>query len=537
MFRDIRKFADWLVFGPEADDEEGFTEATVDGQLNNKDSALNQGGSVRRVVSQEQKNADKNIHDSGGGLIDLQCGKRVFNDVPAKMRTELWLSKLHSHTTAGAPTPESAYQMFLEKFIDDSVLTEIERDIHRTFPGHLTLSSKAGQRAMSNVLRAYAAFDPEVGYSQGMNFLSGMLLTYLSPPQAFSTLVLVMQDRGLREYYKPNGMVHLQARLWQLSKLIPPELELHLERNMVLPVLYASSWFLTCFASEFPITFAARVMDVIITDSYHLPIMKVSMKILERCKDEILLMNGMEEIIDLIRKQVPSWPESALQDLLTSSLGTSWTSSQLDLLQNSNSMAETVAEALQRIEQKNEKDDQINEIPDDNLDGSHSWTPEWTEPITDGDNMGRTTTVQPKSTVEDPKIPVDLITSVSSETKSHQSPFVEANLLDSDVGGDLDQPKVETCLSDLQNLSMSEDLAPERRESTISYQNSMKSLLHNFSMEGPDISVLRDIILSQSINFSQVGDRPIIPASIERDSIEKGPTMNESSEFGEWQSS
>ena len=28
------------------------------------------------------------------GLIDLQCGRTVFHDVPARMRTELWLSQL-----------------------------------------------------------------------------------------------------------------------------------------------------------------------------------------------------------------------------------------------------------------------------------------------------------------------------------------------------------------------------------------------------------------------------------------------------------
>ena len=30
-----------------------------------------------------------------GALIDLQCGKTCFNDVPARMRSELWLSQLH----------------------------------------------------------------------------------------------------------------------------------------------------------------------------------------------------------------------------------------------------------------------------------------------------------------------------------------------------------------------------------------------------------------------------------------------------------
>ncbi len=57
----------------------------------------------------------------------------------------------------------------------------------------------------------------------------------------------------------------LQVRLWQLSKLLPPRLAAHLESHAVLPVLYASSWLLTCFAADFPLHFAGRVMDVLLT--------------------------------------------------------------------------------------------------------------------------------------------------------------------------------------------------------------------------------------------------------------------------------
>lgn len=56
---------------------------------------------------------------------------------------------------------------------------------------------------------------------------------------------------------------------------MPPRLGEHLEAHCVLPVLYASSWFLTCFASDFPIAFAARVLDVVICDCYAAPMMKV----------------------------------------------------------------------------------------------------------------------------------------------------------------------------------------------------------------------------------------------------------------------
>lgn len=66
-----------------------------------------------------------------------------------------------------------------------------------------------------------------------------------------------------------------QVRLWQMGRLLPPRLAAHLEAHSVLPVLYASSWFLTCFASDFPLPFAARIMDLVVTDCYAAPIMKV----------------------------------------------------------------------------------------------------------------------------------------------------------------------------------------------------------------------------------------------------------------------
>ena len=45
--------------------------------------------------------------------------------------------------------------------------------------------------------------------------------------------------------------------------------------HLAIPVLYASSWLLTAFASDFPIFFASRVMDIILTDRYVVAIMKV----------------------------------------------------------------------------------------------------------------------------------------------------------------------------------------------------------------------------------------------------------------------
>ena len=56
---------------------------------------------------------------------------------------------------------------------------------------------------------------------------------------------------------------------------MPKGLAQHMEAQGALPVLYASSWLLTAFASDFPLFFASRVMDVILADCYLEPMMKV----------------------------------------------------------------------------------------------------------------------------------------------------------------------------------------------------------------------------------------------------------------------
>ena len=47
-----------------------------------------------------------------------------------------------------------------------------------------------------------------------------------------------------------------------------------MEMHGALPVLYVSSWLLTAFAADFPLSFAARIMDAILADSYVEPVMK-----------------------------------------------------------------------------------------------------------------------------------------------------------------------------------------------------------------------------------------------------------------------
>eukprot|EP00299_Pterocystis_sp_00344_P014284 c7069_g1_i1.p1 GENE.c7069_g1_i1~~c7069_g1_i1.p1 ORF type:complete len:286 (-),score=39.31 c7069_g1_i1:35-892(-) len=60
---------------------------------------------------------------------------------------------------------------------------------------------------LSQVLIAYAAFDPEVGYSSGMAFLAAIPLTLLPPEQAFWIFVYLMRNQNLRMLCFTNQLI------------------------------------------------------------------------------------------------------------------------------------------------------------------------------------------------------------------------------------------------------------------------------------------------------------------------------------------
>ncbi|WIA24121.1 hypothetical protein OEZ85_013718 [Tetradesmus obliquus] len=57
---------------------------------------------------------------------------------------------------------------------------QIDKDCHRTFPGHDWLSGPEGQAALRRLLSCFCLAAPQLGYCQGMNFVAGALLLVLT---------------------------------------------------------------------------------------------------------------------------------------------------------------------------------------------------------------------------------------------------------------------------------------------------------------------------------------------------------------------
>ncbi|GFO11651.1 TBC1 domain family member 1 [Plakobranchus ocellatus] len=193
-------------------------------------------------------------------------------------------------------------------------------DLGRTFPSHPYFSKSlgAGQLELFNLLKAYSLLDTEVGYCQGLSFIVGMLLMHMEEISAFHVLKYMMYDLRLRRQFKPN-MTALQMKLYQLTRLLHDhcrDVYDHFESHDISPTLYAAPWFLTLFASQFPLGFVARVFDMIFVQGIDV-LFKVALMLLVNHRALILQCNSFESVVDFLKTTLPEMVQVQMERVIS----------------------------------------------------------------------------------------------------------------------------------------------------------------------------------------------------------------------------
>ncbi|XP_039607218.1 TBC1 domain family member 1 isoform X3 [Polypterus senegalus] len=257
---------------------------------------------------------EKMLNTPGRSKVKFDMEKihaAVGQGVPRHLRGEIWKFLAEQHQIRQQlPIKQSKgipYKELLKQLTSQQHAILI--DLGRTFPTHPYFSVQlgAGQLSLYNLLKAYSLLDPEVGYCQGLSFVAGVLLLHMSEDDAFEKLRFLMYDMGLRKQYRPD-MIILQIQMYQLSRLLHDfhkDLYNHLECHEIGPSLYAAPWFLTMFASQFPLGFVARVFDMIFLQGAEV-IFKVALSLLGSHKPLILQHDNLEAIVDFIKTTLPN---------------------------------------------------------------------------------------------------------------------------------------------------------------------------------------------------------------------------------------
>lgn len=163
-----------------------------------------------------------------------------------------------------------------------------------------------GQLSLFNLLKAYSLLDQDVGYCQGLSFVAGILLLHVeSEDEAFELMRHLLFNFGLRKQYLPS-MDALHLQLYQITRLLRDhEFELfnHFDHYDISPSLYAAPWFLTLFASQFPLGFVTRLLDLVFLIGIE-AVFRVSLNLLAHHRKSILDCHGLEPTMEYLKERL-----------------------------------------------------------------------------------------------------------------------------------------------------------------------------------------------------------------------------------------
>lgn len=119
---------------------------------------------------------------------------------------ELWL-KTHYKIPQDTERISKKYERFVNLGLSSDLCSlEISKDLKRTFPykAYFQDQEEEGTQKLERVLRALVAYDKEVGYVSGMNFLAGVFLLHCEEHIAFSNITILFKKLNARQILIPG---------------------------------------------------------------------------------------------------------------------------------------------------------------------------------------------------------------------------------------------------------------------------------------------------------------------------------------------
>ena len=165
----------------------------------------------------------------------------------------------------------------------------ILKDCCRTFYFD-KFAKEEGQDNLRRVLMTIALTRPEIGYCQGMNFVSGALIHFLqSESDAFLAFLVLLDDYQVCTLYY-NNIMDFSIRAFQLEYYFERELPAlfrYLQKEGIRTELFTTKWIMTLFSAFVNLDMMKYIFDYFMVDGWK-AIFKFSVIILKQMQKKFM---------------------------------------------------------------------------------------------------------------------------------------------------------------------------------------------------------------------------------------------------------
>jgi len=229
--------------------------------------------------------------------------KLLFRSPPNHLRFLTWLgiamNCLEFHS-------EKQYSQLLLETLPEDVSTQINKDLSRTAPDIAYFQTKEGLDSLFSVLKAFAIYDREVGYCQGMNILAANILLVSDGDElnTFNMIKYIFDLKGLRfrEFFV-SGFPRLNMYLYVIKEILKDQKKKvysKLEELNIPDEIWIFKWMQSLFSLVLPLDVIVRIWDCIFAFGIEFSI-NVIIALIELCEKDIDNVTELDDFINLFR--------------------------------------------------------------------------------------------------------------------------------------------------------------------------------------------------------------------------------------------
>jgi TBC1 domain family member 14 len=232
---------------------------------------------------------DTERKSSSSGKLGRYRSLLWLGPIPARFRPAVWTLALQNtlHVTA------ELYEVFLSHAKSSRYSTDDESGSRRTRYGQeksmdlipidlpRSIIVDLDMQVVQRILEAYTCYRPDVGYVQGMTYLTGVMIAVgMSEYDAFQCLANLLHTSCLRTFYSVDvdlmrPYVLLHSRLLAEHS---PLLSAHMLSIGITPDIYLYEWILTLYAAVLSSSVVFRIWDgVFLRGDKHISIVAVAL--------------------------------------------------------------------------------------------------------------------------------------------------------------------------------------------------------------------------------------------------------------------